>query len=84
MVDIEDILERALDATGTVVDGHDFGNGEMNIFITTNKPSEDFAQIAGILEGHPRLETMRAAYRPLTSDNYTILWPKGLASFSVS
>ena len=37
------------------VDGHDFGSGEMNIFIETDRPTEAFADAANALgEGRRR------------------------------
>ena len=59
-----------------VVDGHDFGSGEMNIFIHTDKPNDAFEIIKTKLVPTMGKE-MKAAYRELSGENYTVLWPEG-------
>jgi hypothetical protein len=66
-----------------VVDGHDFGSGEMNIFVETDRPVEAFAAAANALCMGPRWGDLRAAYREVQSDTYEILWPQSLRKFSV-
>jgi hypothetical protein len=44
LVALEDRLIEALESAH-VVDGHDFGSGEMNIFVHTNDPIAAFARI---------------------------------------
>lgn len=68
------------------VDGHDFGSGEMNIFIETDRPTEAFADVAQTLSDRERWSEVRAAYReaaPSDREGYTILWPEDLGEFSV-
>jgi hypothetical protein len=82
LIKLEDKLEEEL--TGSFeVDGHDFGNNEMNIFILTSEPDNIFKQIKGLL---PKtfISNARIAYRNLESENYTLLWPKNLSEFIVS
>lgn len=65
------------------VDGHDFGSGEMNIFVATERPAEAFADAANALGKSPRWGDLRAAYREAHGGAYEILWPEGLREFSV-
>jgi hypothetical protein len=65
------------------VDGHDFGSGEMNIFIETDRPTEAFADAASALRGDPRWGDLRAAYRETRGGPYEVLWPQRLQKFSV-
>ncbi len=84
LIEIEDELEEKLPDTSEV-DGHDFGSGEMNIFILTNEPIEIFKQIKNILnERNDDLSTMKIAYRETSSDIYTILFPSDLTEFIVT
>jgi hypothetical protein len=83
LIDIENELEEMI--TGdSEVDGHDFGSGEMNIFILTGEPTETFRQIKDILaKKNHDFSNLKAAYRNLESENFIILWPNGLAEFIV-
>ena len=74
LVEIEDRLESFL---GNVheVDGHDFGSGEMNIFIHTNSPNDAFDLIKNNLT-LSEINTMKAAFRELKGETYSILWPE--------
>jgi hypothetical protein len=65
------------------VDGHDFGSGEMNIFVATERPAEAFADVTNALRDGPRWGDLRAAYREAQGGTYEILWPEGLRKFSV-
>lgn len=82
LISMEQRLEVALDEYGSV-DGHDFGSGEMNIFIETDMPTEAFAAAAAALRDDPRWAEIRAAFREATGDSYEVLWPNGLTAFSV-
>lgn len=84
LVSMEDLLlSDLLDAYG-VVDGHDFGSGEMNIFIETDQPLEAFQHARTSLGTDQRWASVRAAYRPVGEERYVVLWPKALEVFSVS
>ena len=65
------------------IDGHDAGSGEVIIFIRTNDPERAFLQIKTIVGSKDFIIGLKAAYRQLTGDEYTILWPKGLKKFTV-
>ena len=82
---IIDIDARLTDRLSNIaeVDGHDAGSGEMNIFIETDDPRAAFAESKPILEALGFFATVRAAYREMAEDEYTILWPHGLKTFAV-
>lgn len=65
------------------VDGHDFGNGEGNIFIHTNDPERVFADAKFILHALG-MKQFKAAYRELKGDTYSVLWPNGLRDFKIT
>jgi hypothetical protein len=83
VVKIQDDLTDALSEIGDV-DGYDFGSGEMNIFIYVNDPRTAFNQTKATLEAHGRLVNVRAAYRDVDGEDFTVLWPEGLSTFEVS
>ncbi len=56
------------------VDGHDFGSGEMNIFIHTDNPEEAFNRTTKLLSAEFS-SILRAAYRNMDSDRYSWLHP---------
>ena len=82
VVAIEDLLIDEL-KDSCEVDGHDFGSGEANIFIYTDHPESTFLALQPVLVSSNLLSHTRAAYRAFDQDEYTILWPAGLESFSV-
>ncbi|MEZ9184241.1 hypothetical protein AB4158_08615 [Vibrio splendidus] len=82
LIEMEDKLEEGLDSTADV-DGHDFGSEEMNIFIYSSKPEGCLEQVKTILTGMTDISTMKAAFRHVDSEDFTILWPKGLKQFDV-
>ena len=83
LVALETLLIEEL-ADGGEVDGHDGGSDEVNIFIHTDSPRETFNALQPILESRNLLHHTRAAYRDLEEEQYTVLWPVGLKSFSVA
>lgn len=82
LLETEELLIRLLPA-GNEVDGHDIGSGEANIFILTNDPVRSFEQVKAVLESRWIWQGIRAAYREMSGDEYTVVWPKGLISFHV-
>ncbi len=82
LISMEEQVETVLGRYASV-DGHDFGSGEMNIFIETDRPTETFADAANALRESPRWGDLRAAYREARGDSYEILWPRTLQKFSV-
>lgn len=82
LIDVEDELESLL--TASVVDGHDFGSGEMNIFVETDDPLHAFTEARQVFDRHERWSDVRAAFRSVTGEDYTILWPPDLDSFEIA
>ena len=74
LIDLEDKLELKLGSCH-IVDGHDFGSGEMNIFIHTNDPESAFFTCKKVIGQFTTLEFV-VAYRDLTSEKYTVIYPK--------
>ena len=56
------------------VSGHDFGSGEMNIFIHTNSPKDAFEK-AIVLVSDQFASTLKAAYRLVGSEQFIWLHP---------
>lgn len=84
LIAMEDLLLAELPEAHGLVDGHDFGSGEMNIFVHTELPLEAFADVMSTLGSHSRWADVRAAYRGIDSDDFVLLWPKTLEHFDVS
>lgn len=84
LISMENLLEAELPDAHGLVDGHDFGAGEMNIFVQTDRPLEAFQDAMTSLGLNPRWAEVRAAYRPAEGDRYVVVWPKTLEVFSVS
>ncbi len=74
MVVLEDALFAALGETAEA-DGHDVGTDAMNLFISTDDPAATFEQLKPLLERHEQLEWVTAAYREVSADRYTVIWP---------
>jgi hypothetical protein len=82
LIEIENAMIQGLDGDHDV-DGHDEGSGQMNIFIQTDDPKNAFGQSRAILSNCDAWKGVRIAYRQVSGNSYTILWPKGLAEFKV-
>lgn len=71
-------------ASMAVVDGHDFGLSEFNIFILTDEPAMVFDKAHRIVRDQRLHQGLRAAYRESAGEDYVILWPSTLTEFTVS
>ena len=80
LIDLENQIEREL-GDSAVVDGHDFGSGEGNIFIRTDDPRAILKRIDDLLSTVKPY--MRVAFRHHDEDDYTPLWPPDLGVFEV-
>ena len=80
LVALEDRLADAIGALGDV-DGHDAGSGEVNIFILTTRPRDAFEMARSLCVGR---EGFRAAFRNVTSDEFTIVHPPDATEFRVA
>ena len=67
-----------------VVDGHDFGSGEFNIFILTDHPTSTFDQAMKAVQSASLPHSVRIAYRIITGEDYVILWPPDLVEFRIA
>ncbi|MBI1683176.1 hypothetical protein [Caulobacter hibisci] len=83
MIALEEQIDEVLGELGEV-DGHDAGEGEMNIFVFSPEPESALAALASLLA--PYMTSLRAAYRDDEADDerYIVLHPKGLTTFSVA
>src|SRR4051812_6783170 len=82
-VELEEELIEALGDLG-YVDGHDARRSEMNIFVPTDDPAGAFERVKASERAHRCIAGMKAAFREIGQDDYTIIPPKDLASFSVT
>ena len=73
----ERTLDWRLSRRLAVVDGHDFGSGEMNIFIYTDNPTKAFEECRALIRSARIAERLAAAYRDREGDEYVRLWPAG-------
>jgi len=84
VVGLEDTLIAELPGGIADVDGHDSGSGEANIFILTSEPRKTFERAHAVISRDSRLASvLRAAYRRLDAEEYSVLWPPGETSFVV-
>jgi hypothetical protein len=83
LIALEQTISKHL-ANGSVVDGHDFGCGEFNIFIFTFSLEADLRAGIRFLETKVPVTQIKAGYRALDEDDYTALYPEGLNVFKVA
>jgi hypothetical protein len=82
IVTLEGRLEKNLHGFAEV-DGHDIGSGEINIFLYTDFPEKLFKKIESEIIDEVIKNELRAAYRGIEEDTYTILWPNNLDTFDI-
>jgi hypothetical protein len=82
VVQLEEKIEAALPKDATV-DGHDMGSGEANIFIHTDNPVLTYGKIRVALHTQLEWKDIKVAYRELSGDTYTVLWPEDYTDFEV-
>ena len=78
LIGLEDAIAARLGEIGDV-DGHDIGNGEMNVFVLTDDPNRAFERIKPVVP-----VGCTVAYRETKSDAYTLLSPPGLQNFKIT
>jgi hypothetical protein len=83
LIELESILAKGFEQLGEI-DGHDMGMGEMNIFIRTDNPRLAFERAMILLGTKDFMSAMKAAYRNVGQDNFTILHPAELRNFNIS
>jgi hypothetical protein len=85
VVELEEKMIEEFAGSVAEVDGHDAGSDQANIFILTSEPTESFARAHAVIIKNPNLATvLRAAFRQLEEDEYSILWPVGATEFEVA
>jgi hypothetical protein len=83
LIEFEKALESSLTG-GSNVDGHDIGSDEMNIFVETDDAVRTFTEVEAAIRMSSLRTDMRAAYREIEGDDYTVVWPPGLSAFRVT
>src|SRR5579872_1575584 len=83
MIEIEEVVIEGLGGIAKV-DGHDAGSGEMNIFIFTDHPKLAFERVERVLGTKDFMPDLKAAYREVGRDEFTILHPPGLTYFAIA
>jgi hypothetical protein len=83
IIKIEDLLTERISSGGDV-DGHDFGQGEGNIFILTDNPDDTFEEVKKILMTNGDWAGIRVGFREVSENHYTVLWPKNSDRFTVA
>ena len=76
LISLEETIRHGLGDSG-FVDGHDFGSGEMNIFVLTDKPNPTFTKIKPLIADWENLKKLRVGYRNSEEDEYTPIYPQG-------
>jgi hypothetical protein len=66
-----------------IVDGHDIGSGEMNIFTHSDEPLSAFDRSKHLLAVQDALQALKARYRYFDEEAYTPIYPKGVKLFSI-
>ena len=75
LLSLENLFQVVLGVDHSV-DGHDFGSGEMNIFVHTNGPARAFELCEPNIP--PKFGTsLKAAYRRMSEDRYHWIYPEG-------
>jgi hypothetical protein len=82
LISLEETIRDGLGELG-IVDGHDYGSGEMNIFIHTDQPEVTFAKVKPMLDLRNESDKLKAGYRDFDEDEYVAIYPQGLVRFSV-
>jgi hypothetical protein len=78
VIELEDQLIEALDgSTAAEVDGHETGEGVINLTLLTKNAAKVWEKIEPLVEeaASENLELNAVAYRPLDGVDYTVLWP---------
>ena len=83
LIELEDRIIATLGNLGKV-DGHDMGVGEMNIFVRTQNPRLAFDKIKSMLGTQDFMPNLKAAYRDVGKDHFTILHPPDLDHFAIA
>lgn len=83
LVHFEEMAGDLLGSTG-LIDGHDIGSGEMNIFILTDDPVASFERLKPSIDHLGITGKHKVAFRELSSEAYEILWPPDHKEFTIA
>jgi hypothetical protein len=83
LVDLEKLIAKRLPADSNL-DGHDFGSGEFNIFVLTDRPEESFRSVQNAIQLYDRFRAFKAAYRHVGQEDFVLLWPPESDQFTVA
>lgn len=78
VIELEDKLIEVLDGAKTVeVDGHEEGDGVINLILRAKNPAKVWEKIEPLVEeaAASDLEINAVAYRGTDSEDFTVLWP---------
>ncbi|HVJ78191.1 MAG TPA: hypothetical protein VM620_10200 [Hyphomicrobium sp.] len=77
VIDLEDRLIEALaGSTSAEVDGHEPGDGVINLILLARNATKAWEKIEPIVEGaSDELDINAVAFRGLDGDDFTVLWP---------
>lgn len=78
VIELEDQLIEALDgSTAVEVDGHEPGDGVINLVLLAKNAAKVWEKIEPMIEeaASDDLEISAVAFRPLNGDEFTVLWP---------
>lgn len=78
VIGIEDALIEQLDAKRAAVDGHEVGDGVINLMLLAKDAMALWEELESFVEKRSAdgPELAAVAYRELGSDEYTVLWPE--------
>jgi len=83
LIELENNIAAGLKNLGEV-DGHDFGMGEMNIFVHTDYPKLAFEKIRSLIGTKDFMPDLKPAFRDIGKDDFTILFPDDLGHFTIA
>ncbi|HVZ03126.1 hypothetical protein [Hyphomicrobium sp.] len=77
VIELEDRLIDALDGSTTAeVDGHEPGDGVINLILLAKNATKVWEKIEPIVEGaSDELDITAVAFRALDAEDFTVLWP---------
>ncbi len=78
VIELEDQLIEALDgSTAAEVDGHEPGDGVINLVLLAKNAAKVWEKIEPMIEeaASDDLEISAVAFRPLNGEEFTVLWP---------
>lgn len=77
VIELEDRLIEALGGSTSVeVDGHESGDGVINLILLAKNASKVWEKIEPIVEGaSDELDINAVAFRAIDAEDFTVLWP---------